>query len=67
MKYFFLFLFVGKIKLKLTPKHSELRQGQKLMLKCQVSGKPMPAVKWLKNKQMIETVDRINVTVIKYV
>jgi len=57
----------GKIKLKLTPKESKLRHGQRLLLKCQVSGKPMPAIKWLKNKELLEANDHFNITVIKYV
>lgn len=58
---------LGKVKLKLTPKELKIRLGQNIVLKCQVAGKLMPTIKWLKNKQLLVEDDRTNITIGKYV
>jgi Immunoglobulin domain len=61
------YVLTGKIKLKLTPKAVRTPLNKNVLLKCQVSGKPMPTISWVKNGQALPVTVNKNITSVKYV
>ena len=44
-----------------TPKAQEVIEGDDVVLECAVIGKPLPDIAWLRNGEVVETADNIEV------
>ena len=57
-----LFLVVNEPPLfTVTPKNAEVKEGDKVVIKCKAHGKPVPAIAWNKDGLQLASSDDINV------
>ncbi|KAK2151420.1 hypothetical protein LSH36_364g05006 [Paralvinella palmiformis] len=48
-------------KARVIPREQEVQRGKKINLKCKISGRPLPIVRWLKDNKPLVNSGRIRI------